>query len=190
MVHWYWCSGQFLAGFLLMCEHDLWIYWSLQNNYMFETSSLGSLMGGQVLFMFLAWVKSFVGFFPHGTGLCDESIYSYIEIKYAIQRKPQWSYRVAACDVIGVWFPLILMLQSCKFLKLILEAQVIQLCSMDILRLTIDFRKMYKVWSLCMEFYGAWQEVAMHHRTKDQTLDIFIKSTIKSKTFIVQIWVI
>jgi len=31
---------------------------------------------------------------------------------------------------------------------------------MDILRLTIDFIKMSKVWSLWMEFYGAWQEVA------------------------------
>ena len=29
----------------------------------------------------------------------------------------------------------------------------------------VDFIKMSKVWSLCMEFYGAWQEVAMHHRT-------------------------
>ena len=65
----------------------------------------------------------------------------------------------------GVWLPLILMLQSCKFFKVILEAQVTQICSMDILRLTIDFIKMSKVWFLCMEFYGAWQEVAMHHRT-------------------------
>ena len=65
----------------------------------------------------------------------------------------------------GVWLPLILMLQSCKFFKVILEAQVTQICSMDILRLTIDFIKMSKVWSLCMEFYGAWQEVAMRHRT-------------------------
>ena len=38
----------------------------------------------------------------------------------------------------------------------------------------VDFIKMSKVWSLCMEYYGAWQEVAMRHRTqKDQTLDIF-----------------
>ena len=87
----------------------------------------------------------------------------------------------------GVWLPL---LQSCNFFKVILEAQVAQMCSMDILRLTIGFIKMSKVWSLCMEFYGAWQEVAMRHRHKDQTLDIFIKSTIRSKTFIVQIWVI
>ena len=65
----------------------------------------------------------------------------------------------------GVWLPLILMLQSCKFFKVILEAQVTQICSMDILRLTIDFIKMSKVWSLSMEFYGAWQEVAMRHRT-------------------------
>ena len=62
----------------------------------------------------------------------------------------------------GAWLPLILMLQSCKFLKVILEAQVTQICSMDILRLTIDFIKMSKVWSLCMEFYGAWQLLAMH----------------------------
>jgi len=75
----------------------------------------------------------------------------------------------------GVWLHLILMLQSCKFFKVILEAQVTQICRMDILRLTIDFIKMSKVWSLCMEFYGAWQEVF---------------STIRSKTFIVQIWVI
>ena len=90
-----------------------------------------------------------------------------------------WHYRAAACDVQGVWLPLILMLQSCKFFKVILEAQVTQICSMDILRLTIDFYKnvqslvlkygvlwrmakmvdfikMFKVWSLCMEFYGAW----------------------------------
>ena len=65
----------------------------------------------------------------------------------------------------GVWLPLILMLQSCKFFKVILEAQITQICSMDILRLTIDFIKMSKVWFLCMEFYGAWQEVAKRHRT-------------------------
>ena len=59
----------------------------------------------------------------------------------------------------GAWLSLILMLQSCKFFKVILEVQVTQICSMDILRLTIDFIKMSKVWSLCMEFYGAWQEV-------------------------------
>ena len=65
----------------------------------------------------------------------------------------------------GAWLPLILMLQSCKFLKIILEAQVTQICSMDILRLTIDFIKMSKVWSLCMKFYGAWQLLAMRHST-------------------------
>ena len=59
----------------------------------------------------------------------------------------------------GVWLPLILMLQSCKLFKVILEAQVTQICTMDILRLTIDFIKMSEVWSLCMEFYGAWQEL-------------------------------
>ena len=32
---------------------------------------------------------------------------------------------------------------------------------MEILRLTIDLIKMSKVWSLCMEFYGAWQVVAL-----------------------------
>ena len=65
----------------------------------------------------------------------------------------------------GVWLPLILMLQSCKLLKVILEAQVTQICSMDILRLTIDFIKMSKGWSLCTEFYGAWQLLAMRHST-------------------------
>ena len=59
----------------------------------------------------------------------------------------------------GVWLPLILMLQSCNFFKVILEAQVTQICNMDILRLAIDFLKMCKVWSLCMEFYGTWQEL-------------------------------
>ena len=41
----------------------------------------------------------------------------------------------------------------------ILEAQVTQICSMNILRLITDFIKMSKVWFLSMEFYGAWQEV-------------------------------
>ena len=54
----------------------------------------------------------------------------------------------------GAWLSLVLMLQSCKFFKVILEVQVTQICSMDILRLTIDFIKMSKVWSLCMEFYA------------------------------------
>ena len=48
---------------------------------------------------------------------------------------------------------------------------------MKVLDLMVDFIKMSKVWSLCMEFYGAWQKVAMCHKTpyiiKDQTLDIF-----------------
>ena len=47
--------------------------------------------------------------------------------------------RAAPCDVTGAWLPLNLMLQSCKFYEVILEAQVTQICSMDILRLTIDF---------------------------------------------------
>ena len=34
---------------------------------------------------------------------------------------------------------------------------------MKVLDLMVDFIKMSKVWSLCMEFYGAWQEIAMHH---------------------------
>ena len=45
---------------------------------------------------------------------------------------------MAACDVKGAWLPLIFMLQSCEFLKVILEAQVIQIYSMDILNVTID----------------------------------------------------
>ena len=52
------------------------------------------------------------------------------------------THRAAACDVQGVWLSLILMLQSCNFFKVILEAQVTRICSMDILRLTIDFIKM------------------------------------------------
>ena len=43
----------------------------------------------------------------------------------------------------------------------ILEAQVTQICSMNVLRLITDFIKMSKVWFLSMEFYGAWQEVAV-----------------------------
>ena len=39
------------------------------------------------------------------------------------------------------------------------------LYSMDILRLTLDFIKIPKIRSLCMEFYGAWQLLAMCHRT-------------------------
>ena len=65
--------------------------------------------------------------------------------------------RAAACDVTGVVASLILILQSCKFLNVILGAQVTQICSMDILRLTIDFIKMSKIWFLSMEFYGTWQ---------------------------------
>ena len=75
--------------------------------------------------------------------------------------------------------------------------------SMDILRLTIEFIKMSKFWSLCIEFYGTCQLLAMRHRTPylytciyiftyiytDQTVDMFIKPRIRSKTFIVQIWV-
>ena len=41
----------------------------------------------------------------------------------------------------------------------ILEAQVTQICSMNVLRLITDFIKMSKVWFLSMEFYGVWQEV-------------------------------
>ena len=52
------------------------------------------------------------------------------------------------------------MLQSREFLKVLLEAQVTQIYSMDILSLTIDFTKMSNVWSLYMEFYGAWQLLA------------------------------
>ena len=42
----------------------------------------------------------------------------------------------------------------------ILEAKVTQIYSMNVLRLITDFIKMSKVWSLSMEFYGVWQEVA------------------------------
>ena len=59
------------------------------------------------------------------------------------------------------------MLQELQIFKVILEAQVTQICNMDILKLIIDFIKMSKVLSLSMEFYGAWQEVAMHHRTPE-----------------------
>ena len=64
----------------------------------------------------------------------------------------------------GTWLPLILMLQSWNFM-VILEAQVTQICSMNILRLITDFIKMSKVSFLSMEFYGAWQLLATHHRT-------------------------
>ena len=53
-------------------------------------------------------------------------------------------YRAAARDVQGVWLPLILMLQSCKFFKVILEAQVTQICSMDILRCSYATLKYYQ----------------------------------------------
>ena len=42
---------------------------------------------------------------------------------------------------------------------------------MKVLDLMVDFIKMSKVWSLCMEFYGAWQ--LLH--------DIFIKSMVSLK---------
>ena len=58
---------------------------------------------------------------------------------------------------------------------------------MNVLRFITDFIKMSKVWFLSMEFYGVWQEVATRHRTP--YLDIFIKSVISLKTFILQIWV-
>ena len=69
------------------------------------------------------------------------------------------------CDVTGGVASLNFDATELQIFKVILEAQVTQICSMDILRLTVDFIKMSKVWSLCMEFYGAWQEVAMRHRT-------------------------
>ena len=80
---------------------------------------------------------------PKALFIADNAIYS--------------NYRAAACDVTGVWLPLILMLQSCKIFKVILEAQVTQICSMDILRLTIDFIKMSKVWSF---MYGVLWRMA------------------------------
>ena len=103
----------------------------------------------------------------------------------------------------GAQRPLISILQTTKFCKVILEAHLTQTCSMDILRLTIEFIKMSKFWSLCIEFYGACQLLAMRHRTPylytciytyiyiytDQTVDMFIKPRIISKTFIIQIWV-
>ena len=60
---------------------------------------------------------------------------------------------------------------------------------MKVLNHMVDFIKMSKVWSLSMEFYGAWQLLAMRHRHKDQTLDIFIKSMVSLKMSILQIWV-
>ena len=57
-----------------------------------------------------------------------------------------------ACDVQGAWLPLILMLQNWKFFMVILEAQITQICSMNVLRLITDFIKMSKVWFLSMEF--------------------------------------
>ena len=93
--------------------------------------------------------------------------------RVALQYRYTSCTRSAACDVQGVWLPLILMLQSCKFFKVILEAQVTQICSMDILRLTTDFIKNVQSLVLMYGVYG-----------------IFRKSTIRSKTFIVQIWVI
>ena len=44
----------------------------------------------------------------------------------------------------------------------ILEAQITQICSMNVLRLITDFIKMSKVWFLSMEFYGVWQLLAKH----------------------------
>ena len=69
-------------------------------------------------------------------------------------------YRAVALTSQGAWLPLILMLQSWNFFMVILEAQVTQICSMNVLRLITDFIKMSKVWFLSMEFYGVWQEVA------------------------------
>ena len=54
----------------------------------------------------------------------------------------------------------------------ILEAQVTQICSMNVLRLITDFIKMSKVWFLSMEFYGTWQEVAMRHRISDKSQNV------------------
>ena len=47
---------------------------------------------------------------------------------------------------------------------------------------------MSKVWSLCMEFYGAWQEVAMHHRTPYTRTKLWTKSMVSLKMSILQIW--
>ena len=69
-------------------------------------------------------------------------------------------YRATGCDVTGDVASLNFDATELQIFKVILEAQVTQICSMDILRLTIDFIKCPKVWSLWMEFYGAWQEVA------------------------------
>ena len=66
---------------------------------------------------------------------------------------------MAACDIIGGMA--FLNFDATKLRIFILEAQVTQICSMDILSLTIDFIKMSSVWSLSMEFYDAWQLLAM-----------------------------
>ena len=68
----------------------------------------------------------------------------------------------------GAWPPLILMLQIWKFFMVILEAQVTQIYSMNLLRLITDFIKMSKVWFLSIEFYGVWQEESAGSR--DYTL--------------------
>ena len=80
----------------------------------------------------------------------------------------------------GVWLPLILILQSCEFVKAILEAQVTQICSVDILSLIPSIL----IFDPCV-----WSSMGMSI-VKDQILDICIKLTTRSKTFIFQIWLL
>ena len=60
---------------------------------------------------------------------------------------------------------------------------------MKVLDLMVDLIKMSKVWSLSMEFYGTWQEVAMRHRTPYIRTKHFIKPMVSLKMSILQIWV-
>ena len=65
-------------------------------------------------------------------------------------------YRAVACDVTGGVASLNFDATELRIFMVILEAQVTQICSMNILRLITDFIKISKVWFLSMEFYGAW----------------------------------
>ena len=79
-----------------------------------------------------------------------------------------------------------------QIFKVILEAQVTQICSMDILRLTIGFIKMSKVWSLCRRMATSCHQCAieLHTYIRTKLVDIFIKSTIRSGMVNFQKWMI
>ena len=59
---------------------------------------------------------------------------------------------------------------------------------MKVLDLMVDLIKMFKVWSLSMEFYGVWQEVAIELHTLGPNIGHFIKSMVRLKMSILQIW--